>query len=163
MPRYAEGLEGKRPNSTLQVHKKITSCYLVGAQPPTYCSFATRLIGKLVICCSFAHLYAQPSYLVQVIQVEFISQSQKSHQKNRTTCSLGIGKPLETPPVARFGWPNEKYGKEMVEFEWDLMRWFPVKKLAVLPQCPQNPQTKTVPQVSPKSLQKGITFCHENE
>ena len=34
---------------------KLTGKYLGSAQPPTSCSFARHLVGKMAILCSFAH------------------------------------------------------------------------------------------------------------
>ena len=41
--------------SVLKTPTKNKEELLVGAQPPTNCSFARHLVGKMVIHCSFAH------------------------------------------------------------------------------------------------------------
>ena len=49
-------------NKCCPTHPNSDDFYLVGAQPPTYCSFARHLVEKMVICCSIcSSLYAQPS------------------------------------------------------------------------------------------------------
>ena len=125
-------------------HTSGTNC-LGCSIPNVLRPFARHLVGKLVVFCCHIRPALSTAQLLSTSWIHLWVTQIPPQKKIHTTCSLGIGKPLETPQVARFGRPNEKYswnGVDLSGFEWNGMRSLRVTTCGSAPIPPKIPKQK---------------------